>query len=415
MRFDQLYKYEEKYGEGGFKRIVREGFNYKNANYNYIPTFTAPGHASIFTGALPADHGIIGNIWYDRNKDAIQGNVEDATRIIVGSVGENPYGVSPVNLLTTTISDELRLQSNEKARVISVSLKDRGAILPGGHSANAAYWFDWESSPGYFVSSSYYMEKLPKWVSSFNKLEKANAYLNTSWNTLLPIESYTESAADDNTYEPSLGGKTSPTFPYDFKEIRSKYGESTSPYQLMLVSPGGNDLLTDFAMEAVKNEKLGTDAITDILTISFSVTDGAGHTFGPQSVEIEDIYLRLDRNLEVLVKFLDDNIGKEEYLLFLTSDHGVLPVASYLRDHKLPADVARTKAQGIALSTYLKSVYGDHPWISYFQEDQIYLNRNLIEERKLDLGSVQQKVADFMTGQEGVHTAITAYDLRTQE
>jgi predicted AlkP superfamily pyrophosphatase or phosphodiesterase len=146
-----------------------------------------------------------------------------------------------------------------------------------------------------------------------------------------------------------------------------------------------------------------------------SVTDGAGHTFGPQSVEIEDIYLRLDRNLEVLVKFLDDNIGKEEYLLFLTSDHGVLPVASYLRDHKLPADVARTKAQGIALSTYLKSVYGDHPWISYFQEDQIYLNRNLIEERKLDLGSVQQKVADFMTGQEGVHTAITAYDLRTQE
>ncbi len=415
MRFDQLYKYEEKYGEGGFKRIVREGFNYKNANYNYIPTFTAPGHASIFTGAVPGDHGIIGNIWYNRDKGAVQGNVEDGAETIVGSAGENPYGVSPVNLLTTTITDELRLQSNEKAKVISVSLKDRGAILPGGHSANAAYWYDGESSPGYFVSSSYYMEKLPKWVNAFNKLEKADAYLNTSWNTLLPIESYTESDADDNTYEPSLGGKSTPTFPYDFKEMRSKYSEGYSAYQLVLVSPGGNNLLTDFAMEAVKNEKLGVDAITDILTISFSVTDVVGHTFGPQSVELEDVYLRLDKNLEELLKFLDGTIGEDEYLLFLTSDHGVLPVASYLKAHKLPADIARTKAIGNALSAYLKSVYGDYTWISYFQEDQIYLNRTLIEERKLDLSSVQQKAADFMADQEGVHSAITAHDLSTQE
>ena len=415
MRSDQLTKYENKLSDGGFKRLVNEGFNFKNTVYNYIPTFTAPGHASIYTGTTPSYHGIIGNAWYHRTDGFVHGVVEDSTHQLVGSQVENPYGVSPLNLATTTITDELALNSNSKAKIISISMKDRGAVLPGGHKANAAYWFDYVTSPGYFVSSTYYMQKVPNWVASFNKMEKPNAYLDTTWNTLLPIENYTESEADNNPYEPNLGGKESPTFPYNFKEMRPKFGEGFGAYQLLLASPGGNTLLTDFALEAIKKEKLGSDDITDFLTISYSVTDVVGHTFGPQSVEIEDIYLRLDKNIEDLIDYLDSKIGRQAYLLFLTSDHGVLPVASFLKDNKMPAGVARTKAYQMALEDHLKTLYGDHKWLLYFEEDQIYLDRALITEKNLDLGQVQQKVADFLMEKEGVKSALTARDLQTQE
>lgn len=415
MRFDQLYKYEAKYSEGGFKRLVREGFNFKNTNYNFIPTYTATGHASIYSGTTPSYHGIIGNFWFDRETAHVIGNVIDTTESIVGSKSRNAFGASPKNLLTTTISDELRLASNFRSKVVSVSLKDRGAILPGGHTATAAYWFDWESSPGYFVSSTYYMDAVPGWVSSFNNEERSNAFLDTTWNTLFPVAEYIESAADDNPYEPSLGGKPKPTFPYDLKEMRLKYRGNNVEYQLMLVSPDGNTLLTEFAMEAIKNEKLGADGETDLLNISYSVTDVVGHTFGPQSVELEDVYLRLDRNLETLFNYLDTNVGKGNYLLFLTSDHGVLPVASYLHANKLPAGVGRIKGYRVALDSYLNSIYGNRPWISYFEEDQIYLNRDLILERKLSLATVQQQVAEFMATLEGIHSVVTAHDLQTRD
>ncbi len=415
MRFDQLYKYEKKFSEGGFKRLLREGFNFKNTNYNYIPTYTAPGHASVYTGTTPSYHGIIGNYWYDRKDGQVRGNVTDTTESIVGSKIKNTLGVSPRNLLTTTISDELRLSSNSRSKVFSISLKDRGAILPGGHIASAAYWFDWESSPGYFVTSTYYMDELPEWVSAFNRQEKSDAFLDTTWNTLYPIAEYIESASDDNTYEPSLGGKSKPTFPYNFKEMRIKYRENSSEYQLLLVSPDGNNLLTDFALATIQNEKLGKDSETDLLNISYSVTDVIGHTFGPQSVELEDIYLRLDRNLETLLGFLDTNVGKGEYLVFLTADHGVMPVASFLHERKLPSGVARIKTYRESLATYLNSLYGNHPWISYFEDDQIYLNRALIKERKLSLATLQQQVAEFMSGQEGVHSVLTAHDLQTND
>ncbi len=414
MRFDQLYKYEDKFSEGGFKRLLREGFNFKNTTFNYVPTYTAPGHASIYTGTTPSYHGIIGNLWYDRKNGQLRGNVADTTETIVGSKTANSLGASPRNLLTTTISDELRLASNSRSRVLSVSLKDRGAILPGGHTASAAYWFDWESSPGYFVTSTYYMDEVPAWVSSFNKQEKSGAFLDTTWNTLYPIAEYTESSPDDNTYEPSLGGKPKPTFPYNFKEMRVKYREITSEYQLLLVSPVGNTLLTEFAIEAIKNENLGKDAEVDLLNISYSVTDVVGHTFGPQSVELADVYLRLDRDLETLLNFLDTSVGKEAYLLFLTSDHGVLPVASFLDQMHLPAGVARIKRYRESLNSYLNSLYGNQPWISYFEEDQIYLNWDLIRERKLNLATVQQQVAEFMSGQDGVHSVLTAHELQTE-
>ena len=414
MGFDQLYKYHDRYGETGFKRLIREGFNFKNANVNYIPSETAPGHASIYTGTTPAYHGIIGNSWYDRDLGNYVGNVIDSNEELVGSINENPNGTSPKNLAATTITDELRLRSKFKSKVISVSIKDRAAILPGGKSANAAYWFDWESSPGYFVSSSFYMKKVPKWVSKFNELGKSNIYLNQSWNTLYPLSTYTASSPDDNKYEPSLGGKSSPTFPYDFKTMREKYVKSGLEYQLLLVSPGGNSLLTEFAIAAIENEELGMDEYPDILNVSYSITDVIGHTFGPQSVEMEDIYLRLDKNLGELFATLDSKVGKDDYLLFLTSDHAAIPVVSYLRDNKLDGDIARIEEYNNQLKSFLEAKYGAGSWIDNFDGDQVYLNKNTVDEKKLVLPVIQQEVADFLMTQKEVYLALTAHELQTK-
>ena len=416
MRIDQLYKYQDRYGETGFNRLLKEGFNFKNTNINYIPSETAPGHASIYTGTTPAYHGIIGNSWYNRDLEGYVGSVSDSNEKMVGSLNENPKGASPKSLSATTISDELRLGSNFKSKVISVSIKDRAAIPPGGESANAAYWYDWESSPGYFVSSSYYMRKVPKWVSQFNEMGKTDTYLNETWNTLYPLSTYIASAPDHNRYEPSLGGKTSPTFPYDFKTMREKVKASGTgtEYSLLMVSPAGNSLLTEFAIAAIENEELGADDYTDLLNVSYSVTDVVGHTFGPQSVEAEDIYLRLDKNLGELFATLDSKVGKNNYILFLTSDHAAIPVVSYLRDRKLDGDIARIEQYNKNLTSFLYTKYSPGKWIENFDGNQVYLNKNTIDEKKLLLPVLQQDVADFLMTQKGVYLAISAHELQTQ-
>lgn len=416
MRFDFLYKYESKYSEDGFKRLIREGYNYKNMHINHAPTVTAAGHATIYSGATPSIHGIVGNTWYDRyNHDFVE-NVTDTAYILVGTQRPSVIGYSPKNLLTTTISDQLRMASNFQSKVISISLKDRGAILPGGHTANAAYWNDWVTSPGYFVSSSYYMDELPTWVAEFNSKEKPNAYLDQVWNTLLPIETYTESAADDNKYETSLGGKPSPTFPYNLQEMRDRYSARGSEYQLLWVTPGGNSLLAEFAMEAIKNEQLGQDEFTDLINISFSTPDVAGHTFGPQSIEVEDIYLRLDQNIADLLTYLDVHIGTDNYVLFLTADHAAIPVVSYLNDHKIPSGLIQTAEYQRALSEHLNNKYGKNPWIEYFFDGQVYLNRDVInQKKKVDLKTIQLESASFLMGLEGINSALTADQLQFQD
>ena len=414
MRSEQLYRYEAKYSEDGFKRIMRDGFNYKNTQYNFTPTATAPGHSSIYTGTTPSMHGIIGNSWYNRYENKYTASVEDTTLVLIGSKNQNKTGASPKQLLTTTISDQLRMRTNFRSKVISVSLKDRAAVLPGGHLANAAYWLDTETSPGYFVSSSYYMNELPNWVREFNKLEKSSKYLDTVWNTLYPIESYTESYGDNNKYEIVLG-ENSPTFPYDFKKLREKYRERNLEYFMLGFSPAGNTLLTEFAMDAVKNENLGSDKETDMLTISYSVTDKAGHIFGPNSVEIEDIYIRLDLEISKLLKYLDKTVGKGEYTLFLTADHGAIPIASYLNDIKIPTGVARIAMYNEKLNNYLIDTYGDGQWIQNFDGDQLYLNRTIINEKKIQLETIQQDAANFLVNLEGISGALTAFHLQTNQ
>lgn len=416
MRFDYLYKFESKYSEDGFKRLMREGYNFKNMHFNYGPTVTAAGHASIYTGTTPSVHGIVGNGWYDRYLHRSVENVTDPTYTLIGSKNPNKNGKSPKNLLATTISDQLRLGSNFKSKVISISLKDRGAILPGGHTANAAYWYDWESSPGYFVSSSYYFNELPTWVRDFNSKEKPNEYLNQVWNTLLPIESYTESTPDDSPYEKNLKGKSSPTFPYNLPEMRKIYKEADSEYELLRVSPGGNSILTEFAIDAIKNENLGKDDFTDLINISYSTTDVVGHSFGPNSIEVEDIYLRLDQNIAELLNFLDTSVGKDNYTLFLTADHAVVPNLSFLNDNKLPSGLVQNDANSQALSQFLNDKYGSNPWVENFGTRQIYLNRELInKKKKIELSKIQLDAANFLLDLEGISSVVTAHQLQFQD
>ncbi|WCO03567.1 alkaline phosphatase PafA [Psychroserpens ponticola] len=414
MRSEQLYRYAAKYSDDGFKRILRDGFNFKNTQYNYTPTVTAAGHSSIYTGTTPSKHGVIANSWFNRYKNRYVKSVEDTTVVLIGSQNKNNVGSSPKQLLTTTISDQLRLSTNFRSKVISVSLKDRGAVLPGGHLANAAYWHDIETSPGYFVSSSYYMNKLPKWVSRFNELEKSSKYLDTVWNTFYPIENYTESYGDNNKYELILG-EDSPTFPYDFRKLRVKYKKRNIEYLMLGFSPAGNTLLTEFALDAIKNEKLGIDKDTDMLTISYSVTDKAGHVFGPNSVEVEDIYIRLDREISKLLKYLDKNIGKGEYTLFLTSDHGAIPIASYLNDINIPTGVVRMAKYKEQLEKYLNTKYGKGSWIQNFDDEQLYLNRDIILEKGIQLKSIQQDAVDFLVNLKGISSALTAYHMQTTQ
>jgi len=414
MRFDYLYKYQDHYGNDGFKRLMREGYNFKNTHYSYIPTYTAPGHASIYTGATPEVHGIVGNSWFDRESGNVVSNVGDPKVQTTGSVVENPNSYSPNRLLASTITDQLRLGTNMKSKVISISLKDRGAILPGGRTANAAYWYDWESSPGHFVSSTYYMEELPSWVQKFNAQEQADSYLSQSWEPLLPLSEYDESAPDDNPHETILRGKDAPTFPYDFEEMRKLYEGASNFYQVLWGTPYGNTLTKDFALEALRNEGLGKDAYPDMLCVSFSAPDVVGHTFGPQSVEVQDTYLRLDRDLADLLSSLDREVGAGNYLLFLTSDHGAMPVVSWLHANKMQAGLAVLPKFKQDLSFKLGQRFGAFDWITYFGSEQIYLDRKLVAEKKFSLAEMQQAVADFMETQPGVRYAVTAQDLQTK-
>ncbi|WP_445386139.1 alkaline phosphatase PafA [Robiginitalea sp. IMCC44478] len=415
MRFDMLYRYQEKFGQGGFNRLMREGYNFKNTMFNYVPTVTAAGHSSIYTGTTPAVHGIIGNSWYDRNQKQVISNVGDPNVSLVGAETESSSGYSPTNLISTTITDQLRIGSNFRSKVISVSLKDRGAILPGGRTANAAYWHDWENSPGNFVSSTYYMKEVPKWVEKFNKLGKTEAYLSESWQTAYDLDAYTESTPDDNNYERSIGGKSSPTFPYNFKEMEMAFEGRPGYHQLLWGSPAGNTIVKDFALEALKQESLGKDNITDMLCISFSAPDIAGHAFGPQSVEVEDIYIRLDKEIENLLETLDLEVGKGNYTLFLTSDHGVMQVASFLDDNRLQAGIALISKFKVDLEFYLNLKFGAFPWVERFEYENIYLDHKLIAEKKQSLEEIQRAVAEFMGKQNGVRHALTATDLKNQE
>jgi predicted AlkP superfamily pyrophosphatase or phosphodiesterase len=401
MRFDYLYRFQSKYSDGGFRRLLNEGFLFSNANYTYVPTNTAPGHACIYTGATPSVNGIINNEWYDRN--------QRKTIYCVGDTGVKPVGttsisgkMSPRNLLTTTVTDELRLATNMESKVIGIALKDRGAILPGGNMANAAYWHDPYSNN--WVTSNYYMNALPKWVTDFNTRNLVDTFLSQKWSTLLPVDQYVESSEDDTPYEGLFEGETKPVFPHDLPKLKAVESE------LIRSTPFGNSLTKEFAIEAVKGEQLGRGRVTDFLAISFSSTDYVGHMYGTNSVELEDTYLRLDRDLESLFKFLDEWTGKN-YVLFLTGDHGAPNNPGYALDHKLKAGNMNNAGMSDSLKEYIRNMFGTDSLILSASSHNIFLDRQYIEEKKLNLSEIQQACASYVTKFKGVAVALTATEL----
>ncbi|MEN9497854.1 MAG: hypothetical protein RL750_753, partial [Bacteroidota bacterium] len=315
MRWDYLYRYHDRYAtDGGFKRLLNQGASCENTFIPYTPTVTACGHASVYTGSVPSINGITGNAWWDQDKQATVYCTDDKSVRTVGS--ENTSGMmSPRNLLTTTIGDELRMATQFKAKVVGVALKDRGAILPAGHSANAAYWYD--NKTGNWVTSTYYRNELPEWVKQYNAQKRPDAFYKLGWQTMYPATTYTASTVDEKPYENPLFGTK---LPYDLNSFIGK------DYSKILTTPHGNTLTFEFAKKALIADSLGKDGITDLLAVSFSSPDYIGHSFGPNSVEAEDGFLRIDRELGEFLRFLDKEVGANQYTIFLSADHGAAPV-----------------------------------------------------------------------------------------
>ncbi len=407
MRQEYLYRFADRYGEGGFKRMMNEGFMMTNGHYNYAPTVTGPGHASVYTGTTPATHGIISNDWYDRRLDRGVYCAEDSTVTNVGGTPENG-SISPRNLLTTTVTDELRFATGKRSKVVGVAIKDRGAALPAGHTGDA-YWYD--DVTGDFMTSTYYHDTLPDWVASFNAKKIAASYLSNTWETLYPIDTYVNSISDNNDFEGVFIGKQSPTFPYNLDSLKGQNGG----YGLIASTPYGNTITLDFALAAIEGEKLGQGDVTDFLAVSFSSPDYIGHRFGPASVEQEDNYLRLDREFERLFNYLDKAVGKGEYLVFLSADHAVADVPSYMLSERVPAGNINTGYVLGQISGYTNAKYGEGKWISRYTGDQVFLNRALADEKKVDFVALQRDLANYMLRFNGIKEVYTAHDMRTQQ
>lgn len=409
MRYDYLTRFYHRYGEDGFKRILREGYNFENGHFNYVPTVTAVGHASVYTGTSGSGHGIIANDWYDKSMKEMIYCVDDFSYKAVGTELANEQK-SPKRLLSTTITDELRLAQNMNGKTIAIGLKDRSAVLPGGHTSNGSYWFVGQNE-GRFITSAFYMDELPKWVNDFNKKEFPRKYMKHDWETLYPIKSYKESMADDNPYEGLFAGEEKPVFPHELKKLSELNGN----FDLIKETPYGNSILKEFAIAAIEGEELGARDYTDFLAISFSSPDYIGHRYGPDSKEIEDTYLRLDLELAELLKYLDENIGVGDYTLFLTADHAVVPVPAYLQSLKIPAGYFDYALFRQYLKDLGEKYYGVTDLIENFSNFQVFLNREVLDRLKLDANTVAEKLAQDMINYEGVHKVVTAKTLQTTD
>lgn len=401
MRWDYLYRFEQLYGNDGFNRLKKDGFRCENTFIPYLPTYTAPGHSSVYTGSVPSINGIVGNDWYDASIDSNMYCTEDNSVFTVGSNSDQGK-MSPKNLLVTTITDELRISSNFQNKVFGISLKDRGAILPAGHAANMAFWFD--NTNGHWITSSFYGNQLPDWMVKINQRKTVDKLMSQDWNTLLPIEQYRLSTADDKSYERSLEGEQLPVFPHRLGLI------SKSKYEVFKYTPFAASYTFSTAKEIVQNEKLGQSGFTDMITVSISSTDYAGHAFGPNSIEIEDTYLRLDRDIADFLKFLDQQIGEGNYLIFLTADHAASHVPGFLTENKLPGG-------RYSSSDYFKSLNkklaenGFENVVVKIQNNQVYLNQKTINAKKYNAKEIKGIIFDFLKDQPEIQFAFSFSNL----
>lgn len=406
MRYDYLYRYYDKYRAapaGGFRRLMEGGFNARNNHYHYAATYTGPGHAAIYTGSAPALNGIVGNDFYDRTLGRMLYCAEDSTVSTVGNTG-TAGKMSPRNLLVTTIGDQLKLATDNRAKVVGIALKDRGAILPAGHAANGAYWFD--SKDGNFISSTFYQNDLPQWVQEFNARKLPEKFISQKWEPLLAMNQYTESTTDDQPYENTMPGETKAIFPHEFAITTG-----SAKYEVLRTSPYGDQLTKEFAIAALKGEKLGQNSVTDMLCVSFSSPDYVGHAFGTHAVEMEDQYIRLDRELADLFTQLDATVGKGQWLAFLSADHGVADAPGFAQQYRIPASVKNYGDVSDAVKTTLSTAYGPGQWMLSYYNQEIYLNHALLAEKKIAMQDVYEQLRPVLLKQKGVINLINLHNL----
>jgi predicted AlkP superfamily pyrophosphatase or phosphodiesterase len=404
MRWDYLYRYYNKYGDGGFKRLLKTGFTCENAYINYLPSYTAVGHTCIYTGSVPSITGISGNDWIEQLTGAHVYCTDDSTVQSVGVKYSADGKMSPRNLLVTTITDELRMATNYRSLVVGVSLKDRAAILPAGHTANAAFWMD--DSSGNFISSTYYMNKLPEAVENFNKQKNIEHFMNSEWNTLYPIKTYFESDADNKPYEGKLPGESAPVFPHNLK---SAYAKNHGSFRS---TPFGNSLTLDFAKTLLDAYQLGLGPSTDFLTINCASTDYVGHLFGPNSIEVEDTYLRLDLDLASFFSELDSKLGKGQYLIFLTADHGAANAVGYSQENRIPADFFVSREMLTNLDQLIQQKFGISKAIRSAENYQINFDLEKISLANADFEGIKKLVVDFFKKEPGVSYAVDLEKIR---
>nr|WP_308261464.1 alkaline phosphatase PafA [Prevotella sp.] len=387
MRWDYLYRYQKRYTDGGFKRLLGEGFSCENTMIPYVPSVTAIGHTCIYTGSVPSIHGIAGNNFVKDGKKVYC--TDDDSVKPVGTTSEAAL-MSPRNLWVSTIGDEMKIASNGRAKVVGVALKDRASILPAGHNPNGAFWFD--DQTGCFITSSYYMDRLPKWVEAFNGKRLPEQYLSQKWNTLYPKNTYTESTTDENEYENGIREGVKATLPLNLPELYKKYG-----YGIIRNTPFGNSLTLDMAKAAIDGEQLGADDETDLLAVSCSSTDYIGHQVGTHAIETEDTYLRLDKAIADFLAYLDSKVGKGNYLVFLSADHGAMDNAAFLQDRRIPAGSWDASATAKKLNHVLAKEYpeaGDI--VKTVMNYQVFFNRDVIKSKQLDFDNIKQTVVNVL-------------------
>jgi hypothetical protein len=406
-------------GDGGFRYLMEHGIWYADARHAHANTETIVGHTTLATGADPAVHGMIGNVWLDRQTGTLTYNIEDpkyriltpgadvnkATEIDPTQKVASTDGRSPAAILGSTFSDELAISTAGRAKIFGVSVKDRGAVSMAGH-AGKAFWFS--KASGGFVTSSYYYDHYPTWVDAFNQQKLPSAYADKSWELMHEKSSYMFGDADDRPWETDLGGYGR-VFPHPYGPASGKYFNTR-----LTLSPAGDDLTLAFAKALVDAEQLGQHEVPDYLSISFSSTDYIGHLFSPSSLEAEDNLLRLDRTLADLFAFVDKRVGLKNVLIVLSADHGGPEAPGYLNSLGIPAKYVNPdewdKSPGIAA---LKKKFGlGKELIEAYRHPYVYLNRELIRKKHLDQAVVEKAVVDELQKLDGVDLAVSSKALQ---
>ena len=396
MRWDYINQFKPYFtSQQGFLRFLNDGASCNNNLIPYIPTVTAPGHASVYTGSTPALNGIAGNQWFDNILQKSVYCVEDPSVISVGIEGSPAGKMSPRNLWTSTIGDEIKLASNFKSKVYGISIKDRGAILPAGHSADGAFWYD--SKTGKFISSSYYSKTLPSWVTNYNDQHRVDSLYTKGWELSLANAMYEKNCDGDiNSYEATPLGANQKGFPYALSQFIGKdYGKIAS-------TPYGNNLVTEMAEMALVNEGLGKDDVTDLLAISFSSPDYIGHSFGPNSWETMDGYIKLDLQLAQLFASLDKQVGKNNYTVFLTADHAVQHIPDFAKKHHLPGGLISESDIKKELNQVLTKNGLDPKMISDIGEYYVHFNHELMDSFHVSQEKLVQLVSNSLEKNPGI-------------